>query len=77
MREKTFLILGVVFFLASGFVYTLERLNVYVYWLAQSLNGEFPVKPDMSEAFNNLFVPIFLALGIVFFVVYFVKRSNS
>ncbi|WP_074597787.1 hypothetical protein [Sediminibacillus halophilus] len=69
--RKTKLIFGLVFLLASGFLYTMERLNRYIYWFAQTSTGEFPTNPDMQLIYQNLFIPVFLLISILFFIWYF------
>lgn len=68
--EKEHLILGSVFLIAGGFIVTLERLINHVYWLGQVHTGAFPTVPE-SGVFSNIFVYLFLLIGINFFVLYF------
>ena len=68
--EKEHLILGSVFLIAGGFIVTLERLINHVYWLGQVHTGAFPTVPE-SGVFSNLFVSLFLLIGVNFFILYF------
>lgn len=76
MNKKTSLILGMVSLLTSGLLFTIERLNAYVYWLAKVFTGTYPTEPQMVSLTTNLFVPIFFIIGITFIVVFF-KKSTS
>ncbi|MFD2762489.1 hypothetical protein [Lentibacillus juripiscarius] len=48
MNKNTSLILGSLFILASGLIYTIERLSSYVYWLAQINTGSWQTNPGIS-----------------------------
>ncbi|WP_143484620.1 hypothetical protein [Halalkalibacillus sediminis] len=54
MNKNTYLILGSIFILASGLIYSIERLSSYVYWLAQTNTGSWPTNPEISF-FDNTF----------------------
>lgn len=69
MDKKTSLIIGSVFILTSGLLYTIERLSAYIYWFALSLGSEYPSTPEMPSLLANLFVPLLFVIGIIIFVV--------
>jgi hypothetical protein len=56
---KLSLILGSVFILTSGLIFTIERLTAYVYWFAQTNTASYPTIPEIP-LFDNLFTVIFL-----------------
>jgi hypothetical protein len=74
MNKNTFLILGSLFILTSGLIYTIERLSSYVYWLAQTNTGSWDIKPDIS-IFNNIFTLLFLIIGMLLIVIAFKEKS--
>lgn len=76
MDKKISLVLGVVFLLTSGLLFTIERLSAYIYWFAQTFTGSYPTKPEMVFLLSNLFVPIFFIIGIAFVIV-FLKKNVS
>ncbi|QDQ01854.1 hypothetical protein FOH38_15920 [Lysinibacillus fusiformis] len=57
MNRNTSLILGSVFILTSGIIFTIERLTAYVYWFAQTNTGSYPTEPEIPSFYNsdNLF----------------------
>lgn len=65
-------ILGTLFVITSGLIYTLERAILVLVWIGE-INAKFNgMVPNYStgplEPFtNNIFVPIFLLVGIVLF----------
>lgn len=74
---KTNLILGSVFILISGIIFTVERLAAYIYWSAQRLGavngGSYPTEARMPSLFDNVFVVLFLGIGIVFWIAFLKK----
>jgi hypothetical protein len=79
MDKKLFYILGSVFIIASGFLYTLERFIAYFAWVGQmnAHTGSFPNNPDLPGLSSNIFIPTFLLIGIVLFVLGYRGKSNS
>lgn len=73
--EKNHIVLGSLFLIASGLIFTLERLIGYVYWFAQIVTGEYPTEPKI-DLFSNFFVYIFFIIGVIFFVIYFKYREK-
>ncbi|WP_391203650.1 hypothetical protein [Psychrobacillus sp. L4] len=74
MDKKTSLILGSLFFLTSGLIFTIERLTAYIYWSAQINTGAWDTIPQTLPLSDNLFTGLFLLVGIVFIIVSFKKE---
>ena len=68
-------LIAVGFLLTSGLLFTLERLNSYVYWLGQTNENSYPSEPEMFY-FQNWFVWIFLAAGLLILILTFLKEIN-
>ncbi len=69
MDKKLNYILGTVFIITSGILYSLERLISYFSWIGQ-MNAETvssPTYPDLPSINTNIFVPIFIIIGIILF----------
>lgn len=75
MDKKLGLILGSLFILMSGLIYTIERLIAYVYWFAQINTGTWDTIPQTMPLLKNLFIGAFLIVGIIFIVMSFKKKS--
>ena len=63
-------ILGTVFVITSGLIYTLQSAVSALVWNGEinaKFNGEIPFPPGSFEPFTNVFVPIFLLVGIILF----------
>ncbi|MFA9559934.1 hypothetical protein ACERII_21720 [Evansella sp. AB-rgal1] len=76
MDKKISLILGSVFILTSGLIFTIERLSRYVYWSAQINTGEYATNPKTIPILDNLFIALFFLIGIIFIIVSFKKESH-
>ncbi|WP_391207308.1 hypothetical protein [Psychrobacillus sp. L4] len=74
MDKKTSLILGSLFILTSGLIFTIERLTAYVYWSAQINTGAWDTIPQTLPLSDNLFTGLFSLVGIVFIIVSFKKE---
>ena len=74
MDKKTSLILGSLFILTSGLIFTIERLTAYVYWSAQIKTGTWDTIPQTMPLSDNLFTGLFFLVGIVFIIVSFKKE---
>ena len=74
MDKKVNLILGSLFILTSGLIFTIERLSAYVYWSAQINTGTYDTTPETMLLFDNLFIALFFLIGIVFIIVSFKKE---
>lgn len=72
-NEQLYLILGSAFLIASGLIFTLERM---ITWGTELSTGTWSTFPE-SSFFSNLFVSLFLLLGIVFFVLFFRINNNE
>lgn len=73
MDKKTTLILGSLFILTSGLIFTIERLTAYVYWSAQINTGTWTTIPQPMPLSDNLFTGLFFLIGIVLIFVSFKK----
>ena len=65
MDKKTSILLGSLFILTSGLLFTIERLGAYVHRIAQITSGSYPTVLEMPSLFTNLFVPLFLLIGVL------------
>ncbi|MDQ0177311.1 hypothetical protein [Bacillus chungangensis] len=74
--RKTSLYLGSIFLLTSGLLFTIERLSSYIYWFAQITTGQYPTYHETFSFLDNLFVPLFLLIGISFFIYYFYSKNK-
>jgi len=65
-------ILGTMFVITSGLIYTLQSAISVLVWNGEinaRINGIVPIHPPGPlEPFTNVFVPIFLLVGIILFV---------
>ncbi len=65
--------LSTILFLASGLLYTLERMLAYYIWIGQmqaaSATGQFPTQPELPSLFTNGFVTFFLAASLFLLIV--------
>ncbi len=68
------IILGSLFILTSGLIFTIERLTAYVYWSAQIKTGTWDTIPQMTPLSDNLFIGLFLLIGIVLIIMSFKKE---
>ncbi|MCH7322730.1 hypothetical protein LZ480_12600 [Solibacillus sp. MA9] len=75
MDKKTSLILGSLFILTSGLIFTIERLTAYVYWSAQIHTGTWDTIPQTMPLSDNHFTWLFFLVGIVLFILSF-KKGN-
>jgi|GEM_PF-1000407 len=80
VERKTYLILGSVFVLSSGFIYTLERgfsmLSTGVVksgFFSGNMSGAVP-EIEANGFFDNAFAPLFLSIGILLFICGFLKK---
>ena len=73
MDKKTSLILGSLFILTSGLIFTIERLTAYVYWSAQINTGQWDTIPKTMPLSDNFFTGLFFLVGIVLIIVSFKK----
>ncbi|MGN7470529.1 hypothetical protein [Brevibacillus sp. SAFN-007a] len=73
MTAKLAYTLSTLLFLASGLLYTLERILAYYIWIGQmqaaSATGQFPTQPELPSLFTNGFVAFFLAASLFLLIV--------
>mgnify|MGYP005607560311 CR=1 FL=1 len=75
MDKKISLILGALFILTSGLIFTIERLTAYVYWLAQTNTGSYDTIPQPMPLSDNLFTVLFFLIGAILILVSFKKNK--
>lgn len=68
MKRIHFLYMGVLFLIAGGSLYSLERIVSYIHWNALVGTGEYPQHPQLEPFTQNLFVPLFLVAGIILII---------
>jgi len=76
LKKNLSLILGSLFILTSGLIFTIERLISHIYWLAKMNTGSYNIEPQSIPLFNNIFISVFLMIGIIFIIVHFEKRKQ-
>ncbi len=76
MDKKLGLVLGSLFILTSGLIYTMERLIAYVYWFAQINTGTWDTVPQTMPLLKNLFIGAFFIIGIIFIFMFFKKENH-
>ncbi|MBS4201777.1 hypothetical protein KHA93_19420 [Bacillus sp. FJAT-49732] len=74
MERKTSLILGALFILTSGLMYSVERVISIVHWSALTHTGSYPTTPPPPTLLDNLFIPLFLLIGVILIYVSFKKK---
>lgn len=65
MDKKLYYLLGTVFIIASGFLYTFERFISYYEWIG-ILNADidmYSANPNLPGILTNIFIPIFIIIG--------------
>lgn len=68
MKHQTYRILGYVFILASGIVYTLERLRSAIVYVGVNVSeSSYTSSPSSPFLFENVYVFLFLFLSVWFF----------
>lgn len=74
--EKICLILGSLFILISGIIFSIERLSEYIYWLAQIITGTYDTtNPETIPLLDNFFIALFFLIGIAFIFVSLKKEK--
>ncbi|WP_052124383.1 hypothetical protein [Planococcus sp. PAMC 21323] len=74
MDTRTGYILGSLFMLTSGLIFTIERLTAYVYWTGQVNTGQWDTVPQTFSFFDNLFIPLFFIVGLGLIAVSFERN---
>jgi len=79
MDKILYYILGAVFIIISSVLYTIERFIAYYLWIGQmSANtGSYPTNPDLPGLFTNIFIPIFIIIGVILFVLGVKQKNNN
>lgn len=79
MDKKLCYILGTIFIVSSGFFYTIERGIAYYSWIGQ-MNahvGSYSSNLQIPSLTTNIYIPIFLIIGIILYICAYKKRNNS
>jgi len=72
---KSSFISGLGLITLSGILYTVERFIAVFKWIGETApvkikgSGSFPTEPTMPGIFDNLFVGVFLILGLVLLII--------
>ncbi len=76
MDKKLFYVLGAIFIIVSGVIYTIERGMAYYTWIGQmtSHTGGYPTNPQMPGLLTNVYIPIFIIIGLVFYILGYRKK---
>lgn len=78
MGKKLYYIFGTIFLIASGLIYTVERGIAYYSWIGQRLSasqvGMCSTTPELPGLFTNIFIPGFVIIGAIFFVLGYKKE---
>ncbi|WP_300857519.1 hypothetical protein [uncultured Clostridium sp.] len=70
MNKKQYYILGIIFIISSGFLYSFERFITYYEWIG-ILNANIGIEyssPHLPGIFNNIFIPIFIIIGFILII---------
>lgn len=74
MDKKMYYILGTIFIITSGIIYTFERFTSQYSLPGQSTsfsqnsNSVTSYLIPLQSPFSNLFIPVFIVIGVIFFV---------
>ncbi|RCW40076.1 hypothetical protein [Paenibacillus prosopidis] len=72
---KSSFISGLGLIALSGILYTVERFIAVFKWISEVVpikingSGQYPSEPNMPGVFDNIFVGIFLILGLVLIII--------
>ncbi|MFJ7738832.1 hypothetical protein ACIQ2D_21225 [Lysinibacillus sp. NPDC097287] len=77
---KLYKVFGAVFIIISGLIYTLERgfsmlstSLIRAGFFSGGMGGEIP-EVEVNTLFSNLYVPLFLIIGLILVVYGFLKK---
>ncbi|MDP4182377.1 MAG: hypothetical protein Q8942_14965 [Bacillota bacterium] len=77
-------IIGCIFIISSGLLFTFERFLSIFKWIGQVApvkingSGDYPSNPTMPGLIDNIFVVLFLVIGLSLLVIgLFGKRGND
>jgi hypothetical protein len=81
VKDKFVYVIGVLFIIMSGLIYTIERAMMYIAgnirlagFYAGHMSGLVPT-PEIPRFNDNIFVPIFLLVGIAIIAYASLKRK--
>lgn len=79
---KKEIIVGTVFILASGFIYTFERFLAILVWASEIIpvkftgTGQYSTLVKMPSLLENIFVIIFFVIGFIFLILGFMRKTK-
>lgn len=72
MDKKSYYVLGTIFIVVSGFIYTIERGIAYYSWIGQRMSasqiGSSTTSPQLPGLLTNIYIPAFVIVGVIFYV---------
>jgi hypothetical protein len=78
MDKKLYYVLGTIFIIVSGFLYTIERGIAYYSWIGQRISasqvGSFSSNPELPGLLSNIYIPVFVIIGVIFYALGYKKR---
>ena len=79
MDKKLCYVLGTVFIIAGGVLYSLERFIAYFAWIGQMIAdpGYYSSSPHLPGVLTNIFVPLFIIIGVLFFIFNYKKSTQT
>jgi hypothetical protein len=78
MDKRLCYILGTVFIISGAIIFSFERFIAYFSWIGQmnAHTGSFPTYPELPGLLTNIFVPIFVTIGITLFAIGYKKAAR-
>jgi len=79
MNKRFNYVLGTIFIITSGILYTIERFIAYFSWVGvmNAHTGSFDIYPSLPDLQTNVVIPIFIIIGICFFVSGYKKKERN
>jgi len=77
MDKRYNYVFGTIFIITSGVLYTMERFIAYFSWVG-AMNAHptsYATHPTLPDLQTNIYIPIFIIIGICFFVSGYRKRK--
>ncbi|WP_017414951.1 hypothetical protein [Clostridium tunisiense] len=71
MNKRFYIIIGTIFLISSGFIYSIERLTSYIHWYLWT--GQKMMEIPIPG--TNIFIWAFVIIGLGFFVLGFRKKE--
>jgi len=76
MEKKFYYILSTIFIITAGVLYSFERFIAYLSWIGEmnAKTGSWSVNPTLPGLLTNIFISIFIIIGICLFVSGYKKK---